>query len=256
MRTTIRKTLVGMIALVLTIFLTSAPAHAFNTFIEFIKVDDGQRAVIVDHSATGPIDAEVAWRFDSSECMLQTLVGDGGGGFVATPMADDGLFGGNPAHMDVTDVEAIVLEPLPGEECKVDSNHGEFISVTSPEAAAADNGGEPPEPPMANCPDPCEVELVSTGGGGVDSFVPASISINVGQTVTWNYADPAGNRPHTVASGPCNGGGCVQPGPDFSSGLLTMAGDTFAHTFNVAGTFPYFCGVHLANMTGQVTVLP
>ena len=137
MRTTIRKTLVGMIALVSTIFLASATAHAFNTFIEFIKVDDGQRAVIVDHTATGPIDAEVAWRFDSSECVLQTLVGG-----VATPMVDDGLFGGNPEHMDVTDVEAIVLDPLPGEECKVDSNHGEFISVTSPEQSCVPRSGK------------------------------------------------------------------------------------------------------------------
>ena len=115
MHTTIKETLVGMITLVLTIFLTSATAHAFNTVIEFLKLDDGQRAVIVDRTAAGTFDAEVSWRFDSSECMLQTLVADGSGGFVETQLFDDGVFGGNPAHKDVTDVEAIVLIPLPGD---------------------------------------------------------------------------------------------------------------------------------------------
>ena len=45
----------------------------------------------------------------------------------------------------------------------------------------------------------------------------------------------------------------------FDSGfadLLDTLRETFVHTFNVAGTFEYFCGVHTAQMTGTVTVLP
>lgn len=258
MHTTIGKTLVGMIALVPTIFLASVTAHAFNTVVEFIKLEDGQRAVLVDRTASGPFDAEVSWRFDSSECMLQTLVDDGFGGFVETVLVDDSLFGGNPAHQDVTEVLAIVLDPQPGEDCKVDSNHGEYVSVTSPEAAAAENGGggAPPEPPMASCPDPCMVELVSAGGGGADSFSPPSISINLGQTVTWIYNDLADSSVHTVTSGTI--AGYVADGV-FDSGmgdLLDTLTETFTHTFNTAGTFEYFCAIHTAQMTGTVTVLP
>jgi len=111
---------------------------------------------------------------------------------------------------------------------------------------------------MANCPDPCVVELVSDGGGGEDSFSPPSISINLGQTVTWTYADPSVGRPHTVTSGACPGGTCVPDG-EFDSGfadLLDTTGEMFMHTFTVAGTFPYHCGVHLEDMQGTVTVLP
>jgi plastocyanin len=32
-----------------------------------------------------------------------------------------------------------------------------------------------------------------------------------------------------------------------------MVGDTFAHTFDSAGVFPYRCGIH-ANMQGLVVV--
>ncbi len=65
---------------------------------------------------------------------------------------------------------------------------------------------------------------------------PAELTIPVGETVTWSNDDTAA---HTVTSGsPVDG-----PDGNFDSSLF-LAGTTFAHTFDAAGEFPYFCMVH------------
>ncbi len=66
-------------------------------------------------------------------------------------------------------------------------------------------------------------------------FTPATVSIAGGGTVTWPKDDASA---HTVTSG-------VPEGPDgmFDSSLI-LGGATFAHQFNEAGTFSYFCMVH------------
>ncbi len=109
---------------------------------------------------------------------------------------------------------------------------------------------------MPNCPDPCMVELTSAGGGGLNSFTPPSVTINTGTTVIWTYNDVADSADHTVTSGDNI---AYVPDGVFDSGfgdLLDTLGETFQHTFNVAGTFPYHCGVHTDDMQGTVTVLP
>ena len=69
-----------------------------------------------------------------------------------------------------------------------------------------------------------------------ECWLPAEISVGVGETVTWSNDDTAA---HTVTSG------SAVDGPDgvFDSSLF-MAGKTFEHTFDTAGTYPYFCMVH------------
>jgi plastocyanin len=76
-------------------------------------------------------------------------------------------------------------------------------------------------------------------------FQPYSPSISVNDEVLWTNADTAA---HTVTSGN------VASGPDgeFDSGLF-LTGASFSHTFESAGTFPYFCMVH-PWMIGSVTV--
>jgi plastocyanin len=75
------------------------------------------------------------------------------------------------------------------------------------------------------------------------SFVPAVVTVNVGDTIVWKNGDDA----HTVSG----------VGDDQSqfcgSGLIT----TCSETFNTAGSFPYECTIHAkcCNMTGLVTVL-
>ena len=77
-----------------------------------------------------------------------------------------------------------------------------------------------------------------------ECFIPANVSINVGETVTWSNDDSAA---HTVTSG-------VPGTPDgiFDSSLF-MASTTFSHTFDEAGEYNYYCMVH-PWMTGKVQV--
>jgi len=78
-----------------------------------------------------------------------------------------------------------------------------------------------------------------------ECYIPFSASIDVGAQVTWTNEDTAA---HTVTSGTPSDG----PDGTFDSSLI-MAGTTFSHTFNDAGTFDYFCMVH-PWQRGQVIV--
>ncbi len=73
------------------------------------------------------------------------------------------------------------------------------------------------------------------------AFSPASVSVSVGDTVTWTNNDAG--IPHTATSD--------APGV-FDSGTLNTGG-TYAKTFTEAGTFPYHCNIH-PTMTGTVVV--
>ena len=78
-----------------------------------------------------------------------------------------------------------------------------------------------------------------------ECFIPAQVSISVGETVTWSNDDTAA---HTVTSGlPAEG-----PDGNFDSSLF-MAGTTFDHTFDEAGEYDYFCMVH-PWMIGTISV--
>lgn len=72
-------------------------------------------------------------------------------------------------------------------------------------------------------------------------FVPSTLQVVVGDTVTWRNSD---QDTHDLVAG--DGA--------FASGLLS-AGSAFAHTFDTAGTHPYVCTIH-ASMTGVVDVVP
>ena len=61
-------------------------------------------------------------------------------------------------------------------------------------------------------------------------FTPASVTVNVGDTVTWSNSGPAA---HTTTA----------DGGAWDSGRLA-AGGTFAQTFRTAGTFAYHCSIH------------
>jgi len=71
------------------------------------------------------------------------------------------------------------------------------------------------------------------------SFTPATASVPVGTTVTWTNHD---DIPHNV----------VSPERKFKSPVLDTD-EVFSHTFDVAGTYKYYCSIH-PRMTGQVVV--
>ena len=94
----------------------------------------------------------------------------------------------------------------------------------------------------------------------VNRFAPETVSINVGQTVTWRDASPF--MPHTVSFQPPFkspdepnaflpvGGrsGARFAGGVAHSGILgpkpAFPADTFSLTFTKAGTYPYLCLLH------------
>ena len=69
-----------------------------------------------------------------------------------------------------------------------------------------------------------------------------SITIEVGDTVTWTWTDVA---PHTVSS---TGGT-----ETFDSGTLSGIGNSFSWTFNSVGATNYQCNIH-PSMNGTITV--
>jgi predicted secreted protein with PEFG-CTERM motif len=97
--------------------------------------------------------------------------------------------------------------------------------ITLPEAFAADVSVS--IPPGTSVPG-CEVTN--------ECFVPASVTVHPGDTVTWSNDDTAA---HTVTSGTAAEG----PDGNFDSSLF-MAGTTFSHKFETLGNYPYFCMVH------------
>lgn len=110
-----------------------------------------------------------------------------------------------------------------------------------PDSAAAGAPAEAPAPAVVSLP-------MGSGSVGCEStnecFIPYSVSVGVGGTVTWNNDDTVA---HTVTSG------TLEAGHDgiFDSGLF-MSGASFAFTFDEAGEYDYFCIAH-PWMTGKVT---
>jgi glucose/arabinose dehydrogenase/plastocyanin len=79
------------------------------------------------------------------------------------------------------------------------------------------------------------------------SFMPPTVTIQVGDTVMWTNMDSIA---HTTTSG---------ANPPTSDGLWNSGAlgshQTFSHTFTQAGTFPYFCEFHFGfGMRGTVIV--
>lgn len=74
-------------------------------------------------------------------------------------------------------------------------------------------------------------------------FVPANISVRLGQKVKWTNTD--GDIAHTVTS--------QTKGEDFDSGTL-QGGATFEYTPKKVGTINYVCTIH-SGQTGTISVV-
>lgn len=88
--------------------------------------------------------------------------------------------------------------------------------------------------PSAAASAPAATSGPATGGTAVTianfAFGPESLTIAVGDSVTWTNQDSAG---HTVTA----------DDGSFKSGTLAT-GDTFSQTFSAAGTYAYHCAIH------------
>ena len=103
------------------------------------------------------------------------------------------------------------------------------------------------------------VQIVAINGTTCTSefcFVPSSVSVNSGDTVTWNNSSP---DLHNVTR--CDATNCAGQGPGTGADTLSSGGNitpligTFAHSFSGAGTYFYYCTIHgYSVMHGEVTV--
>jgi plastocyanin len=111
-----------------------------------------------------------------------------------------------------------------------------------PAAAAAepqvlvDEGGEKPSKKDR----PVAIAAASTGVTISDfQFTPGTVTVNVGDTVTWSNDGPT---PHSATS----------TDGVWDTGIMN-AGQSGSHTFTEAGTFAYICTPH-PNMKGTIVV--
>ncbi len=83
-------------------------------------------------------------------------------------------------------------------------------------------------------------------------FDPKEVHIAVGDTVVWHNDDAAG---HTVTSGKPgeNDSGTLFDSTKDPAGFLVKPTKSWQHTFDKAGSYPYFCQVH-PWMLGEVDV--
>jgi plastocyanin len=81
---------------------------------------------------------------------------------------------------------------------------------------------------------------VAVGSGDSLTFTPSTLTIHVGDTVTWKNS-PGGF--HNVAA----------DDGSFRNGAASTTAWTFSHTFTSAGTIGYHCEIH-NGMTGSITV--
>ena len=108
-----------------------------------------------------------------------------------------------------------------------------------------------PKPSVSDAPSQSDGSTVSIALGSSSPnngkyFVPETITVSKGTTLTWTNND---YMLHTVTSGTPEGG---TSGADFDSSYLA-AGKTFQHIFTSSGTFDYYCTIH-PFMTGEVKV--
>jgi plastocyanin len=95
---------------------------------------------------------------------------------------------------------------------------------------------------------------VAVGRDG-DVFTPDALTVSVGDTVRWTWAEDG----HSVTSGdPCTPDEqfCSPDDTNCDQGILSDEGTVYEHTFDQAGTYNYFCVAHCAiGMTGVINVV-
>jgi len=174
---------------------------------------------------TGPDDSrEVATGFDAPLAMAFG--------------PDLGLYVSSPSSSQVVDQGSVV---------RLDTNQGQVLTIDADLLTTSPCFDQPTPPPSLASPGASpsagDSTPASSSGPAVDikgfAFGPASLTVSVGDTVTWTNNDAVA---HTVTA----------TGGAFDSGTVSP-GDTFTFTFTTAGSFEYVCSFH-PNMTGTIVV--
>ncbi|MCF8212393.1 MAG: lamin tail domain-containing protein [Cryomorphaceae bacterium] len=84
---------------------------------------------------------------------------------------------------------------------------------------------------------------------GSNFFNPSSLTVSIGDTVTWTQVSGAHNVNGSLTTFPSNPAG-------FSSGSVAGGTWTYSFQFTLAGLYNYQCDPHIPAMVGTVTVTP
>ncbi len=149
--------------------------------------------------------------------------------------------------------EKAMMEPKPAAEPKpapVAEPKPAPVAEPKPAPVAEPKPAPVAEPKPAAAPKTVTVSMpAGTSVPGCETtnecYIPATVSIKVGDTVNWTNDDTAA---HTVTSGTPTTG----PDGNFDSSLV-MGKGAFSHKFDTAGSYDYFCMVH-PWMKGVVSV--
>ena len=87
-------------------------------------------------------------------------------------------------------------------------------------------------------------------------YVPPSVTVASGDTVTWTNQSGAGHTVTRCDAANCNGtDGGTGTDPAFDLSVASANGTAVSQTFNGAGTYNYYCKIHgFSVMHGTVTV--
>jgi plastocyanin len=122
------------------------------------------------------------------------------------------------------------------------------MATATPEPTDAPTSVSTTASSPTDSPTPDQAVIVGPGGGL--SFEPASFQIAVGDTVRWTW--DAGSHNVKSSSTPDGSDWTGTPGDEFDT---FGRGYTYTHTFEVAGTYEYYCAPHRGSgMTGSFTV--
>lgn len=105
--------------------------------------------------------------------------------------------------------------------------------------------------------DPTETNTIGMATEGGDYyFDPIGLFVESGDTVTWEIESGThSSTAYTEGTGPATVTRIPDGAEGWDSGTLSESGATFEHTFEVAGTFDYFCNPHKGlGMVGRIVV--
>ncbi|HWK29743.1 MAG TPA: plastocyanin/azurin family copper-binding protein [Solirubrobacter sp.] len=86
------------------------------------------------------------------------------------------------------------------------------------------------------------IQAVDESGAGPNHWNPDTVTVKVGETVTWSFAGTG--LVHNVKS---------ESGWDLSS-PFAVAGAAVTHVFTTPGTYKFYCQLHQSTMFGEVRV--
>jgi plastocyanin len=170
----------------------------------------------------------------------------------AVPAVSAAQDSGTPTDTTTT-TAAAATEPTPPPADPGDPNAPSTTSPTvSPTGQAAGTPDEAPGQTRTSATPLADSPPADGPGGGARKaastsvtmgdffFSPGTVTVDVGDTVTWHNS---GQAPHTATA----------DDGSFDTGTINSGGSG-SHTFNSAGTFSYICTIH-PNMHGTVRVV-